>query len=268
MKRTVYDQLEREVVLEKAPERIVSLVPSQTELLVDLGLRDRISGVTKFCVHPVELRQEKSVVGGTKQVDSEKIRKLAPDIILCNKEENTFEMVKELEEVAPVHVSDVVTIDDSLELIREYGEIFDVQKPASEIVSIILDRRKNFQEYIKQFPKKRVAYFIWKNPWMVVGRNTFIDHLLEINNFKNVFNDEKSRYPEVELNGLEKRNLDLLLLSTEPFPFKEKDKIDLENKYGNRRVKIVDGEYFSWYGSRLVGAFDYFKKLHEEVFSS
>lgn len=262
--RIFYDQLDRKMVLEHSPRRIVSLVPSQTELLVDLGLRERISGVTKFCVHPVDLRQEKTVVGGTKQVNLQKIREIRPDIILCNKEENTPQMVKDLETIAAVHVSDVMTVNDSLELIREYGEIFEVQKAASTIVGEILDRKQDFEEFVDQFPKKRVAYFIWKNPWMVVGKNTFIDHLLELNNFTNVFSKLETRYPEVELEDLKSLDVDLIFLSTEPFPFKEEDKENLENQLENTRVQVVDGEYFSWYGSRLTGAFDYFKKLHEE----
>lgn len=263
-----FDQMNRRLELERSPGRIVSLVPSQTELLVDLGLQDRLLGVTKFCVHPENLRKEKEVVGGTKQVHPEKIAALKPDIILCNKEENTPEIVEELQKIAPVHVSDVKNIDDSLELIREYGIIFETKQKASEIVGKILDQKRDFQEFIDGRPTKRAAYFIWKNPWMVVGKDTFIDHLLEFNNFSNVFSDKKSRYPEIKLKELEKLDLELLLLSTEPFPFKEEDKEELSKILKKSRVQIVDGEYFSWYGSRLVEAFSYFKKLHAELDAS
>lgn len=260
--RVFYDQLDRKIELPGPPGRIISLVPSQSELLADLGLEDSIIGITRFCVHPENLRQNKKAVGGTKQVNIDKIRKMAPDIILCNKEENTPEMVKELENIAPVHVSNVRNIDDSLELIREYGEIFEVREKASELVGKILDLREDFQEFIKDKPLRKVAYFIWKDPWMVVGDDTFIDHILKLNNFENIFSTEKSRYPEVHLDKLSAYKVDKILLSTEPFPFKEKDKIWFKNSVRKDGIHIVDGEYFSWYGSRLISAFDYFKKLH------
>lgn len=263
-----YDQLDRKLKLDAPPQRIVSLVPSQTELLVDMGLEDNLVGITKFCVHPQHLRQQKKVVGGTKQVHLDQIRKLAPDIILCNKEENTNQMVEELQEVAPVHVSDVKTLDDALELIREYGEVFKRREKASEIAGKILDQRNEFRRFIVEKPVRKVAYFIWKQPWMVVGKDTFIDYLLRLNNFENVFSAEKSRYPEVEMKDVANKEPDLILLSTEPFPFKEEDKDAFKKVVRKDGIHIVDGEYFSWYGSRLVAAFGYFKKLQEEIYSS
>jgi iron complex transport system substrate-binding protein len=263
-----YDQLNRKVELEETPKRIVSLVPSQTELLVDLGLEDKLVGVTKFCVHPQELRQKKEVVGGTKQVNIDKVRRLAPDIILCNKEENTPQMVTELEELAPVHVSDVKSIDDAIELIREYGEVFGTREKAFEIAGKILEQQNDFRKFIVEKPVKKVAYFIWKRPWMAVGKETFIDHLLRLNNFENVFFGEKSRYPEVEMKDVADKKPDLIFLSTEPFPFKEEDKEAFEKVVRRDGIHIVDGEYFSWYGSRLVAAFSYFRSLHDKIYSS
>jgi len=259
--KVFYDQLNRKIELKEVPQRIVSLVPSQTELLVDLGLEQQILGITKFCVHPEDLRKQKKVVGGTKQVHFDRIAALEPDIILCNKEENTREMVTELEKIAPVHVSDIYTIDDSLELIRQYGEIFEVAGKASEIIEKIQLEKAGFQEYIKDFPERKVAYFIWKNPWMVAGKDTFIDHLLELNRFKNAFLEEDSRYPEISLAQLDEREVEVVLLSTEPFPFKEEDVEALEKEVKLGYIQIVDGEYFSWYGSRLTAAFTYFRKV-------
>ncbi len=259
--RTCYDQLNRKIELKETPRRIVSLVPSQTELLVDLGLREQIVGVTKFCVHPKDLRKQKKVVGGTKKVHYDRVSDLDPDIILCNKEENTEEMVAELEKIAPVHVSDVKTIDDSLQLILQYGHIFGVTEKALEIATQIDTLRKEFQKEMQEIPERRAAYFIWKDPWMVAGKDTFIDHLLELNRFKNVFLEEDSRYPEIELECLEQKKVELVLLSTEPFPFRDSDKDLLKKKVRKASVQIVDGEYFSWYGSRLLAAFAYFRKL-------
>jgi ABC-type Fe3+-hydroxamate transport system substrate-binding protein len=237
------------------PKTIVSLVPSQTELLVDLGLEDKIVGVTKFCVHPKHLKKSKIIVGGTKQVHFEKIKTLEPDIILCNKEENTKEMVEELSKIAPIHVSDVKTLADNNQLIRDYGEIFNTEEKASKIVDAILHEKDLYEKYIQNKPPKKVGYLIWRNPWMAVGRDTFIDHMLKVNNFDNVF-AEQSRYPEIDINNLP--NLDLLLLSSEPYPFKDKhlEEIPLPNE----KIKFVNGEYFSWYGSRMIKAFAYFKR--------
>ena len=254
------DQLLREIYLEKTPQRIISLVPSQTELLVDLGLEKKVLGITKFCVHPRYLRSEKEIVGGTKSVHLDKIKALGPDIILCNKEENTKEMVEELEKIAPVHVSDINTLEDSYALMKQYGKLFQVVKKASELIKSIQLEHQKFQKIIAKKPVKKVAYFIWKDPCMVAGGDTFINYLLHENKFKNVF-EEISRYPEVKLQNLPE--LDYLLLSSEPFPFSEKHSKAFEEYVPKENIKFVDGEYFSWYGSRLEKAFSYFSKWHK-----
>ena len=253
------DQLNRTVTLPKSPSRIVSLVPSQTELLVDLGLREKIVGITKFCVHPSDLKSEKTVVGGTKQVNFNKIKALRPDIVICNKEENTEELVGELSRIAPVWISDIVTITDNNRMIEQLGQIFDVVSKASEIVSKIDSELALFRNYIKGYSEKRVLYIIWKKPYMAAGRGTFIDSLLKENKYSNIFSVNAGRYPEVKQEDFLKA--DIILLSTEPYPFKNVDVVEMTKKL-NREVKLVDGEFFSWYGSRLMKAFDYFKSLH------
>ncbi|KXN98746.1 iron ABC transporter [Aequorivita aquimaris] len=253
------DQLNRTVTFTHTPSRIISLVPSQTELLVALGLRKNIVGVTKFCVHPKDLRKEKTIVGGTKQVDFEKIKSLKPDIIICNKEENSEEIVLQLENVAPVWVSDITTISESIEMILQLGKIFEVDGRALEITANIKLKLEGFKEYVRDFPSKKVLYLIWKNPYMAVGKNTFIDELLQINNFENIIIKKNSRYPEVSIELI--KTAELVLLSTEPYPFKKVDANVLAEEL-NSEVKLVDGEFFSWYGSRLIKAFEYFKELH------
>jgi len=253
----VIDQLQRKISLPKVPKRIISLVPSQTELLIDLGLEENLLGVTKFCVHPKYLRKSKTIVGGTKQVKLEKIKALNPDIILCNKEENTRKMVEDLEKVAPVHVSDIVKIEDAFELMVQYGVIFEKATLAETMVASVQKKMRILQEKLRNEPVKKVAYFIWKKPLMVAGKNTFIDELLKLNKFENVFTE--SRYPETTLEAIKAKKPDLLLLSSEPFPFKEKHKDYFSDL--NIEILLVDGEYFSWYGSRLIAAIDYFKKL-------
>ncbi|MGB1269262.1 MAG: ABC transporter substrate-binding protein [Flavobacteriaceae bacterium] len=259
------DQLNRKIKLTAIPKRIVSLVPSQTELLVDLGLEDSIVGVTKFCVHPTHLRKQKTIVGGTKQVHYDKIKALQPDIILCNKEENTKEMVEVLEKIVPVHVSDIYTINDTITLMKQYGELFSVQEKALEITTQLTQLVFDFKNEISKVIPIKVAYFIWRNPWMVTGNNTIINHLLLVNKFENVFGD-LPRYPEVSLETLNgSRKPDVVFLSSEPYPFKEKHITELKQVLPNVKIILVDGEYFSWYGTRLLGAFEYFKNLHNQL---
>ncbi len=259
----ITDALNRKISLSEIPRRIVSLVPSQTELLVDLGLREQIVGVTKFCVHPEDLRKDKTVVGGTKQVNFDKIRNLKPDIILCNKEENTQEMVLELEKIAPVWVSAISTNDDCCDMILSFGQLFSKQEIAAQIVHQIRHEAKKFSVSINNAPKLKVAYLIWKDPYMVAGNDTFINTLLELNNFKNVFLDKDGRYPEISFEEL--NPVDLILLSSEPYPFSEKHISEMESNVKNKKILLVDGEYFSWYGSRLIKAFIYFKELHSKI---
>ncbi|MBL1292905.1 MAG: ABC transporter substrate-binding protein [Thiotrichales bacterium] len=257
------DQLGRLINLSSIPQRIVSLVPSQTELLIALGLRDWLVGITKYCIHPVELLAEKTIVGGTKQVKLELIESLEPDLILCNKEENRQEAVAALEKIAPVHVSDVEDMDDAIEMIGQYGHLFDCTDRADFIIDQIQSAHDSFEQVIKHIPKRRVAYLIWRNPWMVVGNNTFIDYLLKLNHFDNVFsNGFESRYPEIDASAL--NNVDYVLLSSEPFPFSQKHIEELQH-YTDAKIIFVDGEYFSWYGDRLVAAFDYFAELQAKL---
>lgn len=254
------DQIGRTVHLPAVPKRIVSLVPSQTELLVDLGLRENLIGITKFCVHPEDLRKSVPVVGGTKSVHLDRIQAVNPDFILCNKEENTAEMVTELETVAPVWVTDMFDIDDSLEMIQSLGKVFDKEEKAEEIVHQIQQERQSFKLFMETETSKKVIYLIWKKPWMAAGRNTFINELLKLNKFENIISDPGSRYPEVSEEFI--ASADLILLSTEPFPFNESHAEEMRNAL-QKPVQVVDGEYFSWYGSRLILAFGYFKTLHQ-----
>lgn len=258
----LYDQMQRQLKVDLPPKRVISLVPSQTELLVDLGLEERLVGVTKFCVHPAGIRKKATVVGGTKQVKMEKIRALQPDLILCNKEENTRAMVEELAAEFTVHVSDVNTLEESYEMIRQYGQLLKVDEKAAALIDEITREVREFTHYIADKPRLTVAYFIWRNPWMVVGSSTFVNYLLQLNKLDNVYADIP-RYPEVNLEEL--KPVEVMLLSSEPFPFKEKHQKELEPYAPQAAFSFVDGEYFSWYGSRLAAAFRYFRKWRETL---
>ncbi len=258
------DQIGNTIKLNSIPKRIVSLVPSQTELLFDLGLEDSVIGITKFCVHPIHFKKTKQVVGGTKQINLDKIKVLNPDIILCNKEENTEAIVKACQDICPVHVSDIITIDDCLDMITQYGQIFEKKVVAQQLNNTIASNLKQFQEFIKDKPTLKVAYFIWKKPWMVAANGTFINHLLQINKLENSYANQ-NRYPEVDIVKLkEDNNLDVILLSSEPYPFTETHIQEIKSITNQTKTILVDGEYFSWYGSRLSDAFIYFKKLRDQ----
>jgi iron complex transport system substrate-binding protein len=258
------DQLNTTLDIKNSPKRIICLVPSLTELLVDLGLEDYIVGVTKFCVHPSSLLKEKIIIGGTKNIKVDKIKALQPAIILCNKEENTKEIVETCRRITTTHVSDIYTITDTLELIHQYGKLFSCEAKAEHLILEIQQKQTDFIDFTATKSIKKVAYFIWRKPWMVAANSTFINHLLRLNKFENIYN-EQERYPEIDLEKLRKKNLDAIFLSSEPFPFQEKHIIELQKKFKSTKIILVDGEYFSWYGSRLVKSFDYFKMLHSQL---
>ena len=261
----IQDQVRNQLTLNSTPKRIVSLVPSQTELLFDLGLEDSVVGITKFCVHPFHAKNTKTIVGGTKNIKLEKIKALNPDIILCNKEENTKEIVQACQNICPVHVSDIVTINDCLELINQYGQLFNKRTNAMKITDKIEFNLKDFQHYIKDNPTLKTAYFIWRDPWMVAANSTFINHLLTLNKFENIYANLQ-RYPEVDLTKLRAQgDPEVVLLSSEPYPFKEEHAFEIGRNSHHAKTVFVDGEYFSWYGSRLIKAFGYFKQLRERL---
>ena len=245
--------------------RIISLVPSQTELLIDLGLEKVIVGVTKFCVHPNHIKKTKTTVGGTKNCNFVKIKSLNPTHILCNKEENTKEIVEECQKIASTHVSEIYTIKDSMKLIETYGILFFKKTEASQLIQKINYKLNSFNAFIKDKPALKVAYFIWRNPWMVAGNNTYINHILELNKFDNVYKN-KERYPEIKIEKMmSERKPDLLLLSSEPYPFKEEHGLQLNKTINETKTFFVDGELFSWHGSRLLKAFDYFILLRNSL---
>lgn len=256
----VKDQMNREVRLVDFPKRIVSLVPSQTELLYDLGLEDRVVGITKFCIHPESWFRNKARVGGTKKINFEAIGALNPDLIIGNKEENTESDIKILSELYPVWMSDISTFSDALEMIKSIGEITQTENQANQLIQEI---EINFAHLKSELTSKKVLYFIWENPFMVVGKSTFIDELLYKIGFKNCVNSE--RYPDFTEEQLIALKPDFIFLSSEPYPFKEEHIEHYEKLFPNAQVFLVDGEYFSWYGSRLKAVPSYFQELLSQL---
>lgn len=246
------DQLQRTIALPGPPTRIISLVPSQTELLVDLRLRDKLVGITKFCVHPNGLKKEKVIIGGTKNFYFDKIDALRPDLIIANKEENYKEGIEKLAGKYPVWISDINNLEDAYQMILSLGEMTGSIPIASQIVADIrkgLDKDFHF--------KGTAAYLIWNEPLIAVGSDTFIDSMLEKAGFKNII--QQRRYPEIRKEDLFRLNPDYLLLSSEPFPFREKHLTLFRDILPKSTIIIVDGEMFSWYGSRLLRSAKYFE---------
>jgi ABC-type Fe3+-hydroxamate transport system substrate-binding protein len=248
------DQMGVIITLKHPPRRIISLVPSQTEFLYHLGLEERVVGITKFCVHPRSWFDGKKQVGGTKRFLFEEIDHLSPDLIIGNKEENYREGIEALKERYPVWMSDISTLDEAFEMMRAIGQLTDRLTKAEEIIAIIQDSFKHLPQQ-----SARVLYLIWKKPWMAAGRETFIDEMLRMNGFVNAM--EATRYPELSEDYLKQLNVDYVFLSSEPYPFKEQHLAEVRTLKPESKVVLVDGEMFSWYGSRLMYAADYFKSI-------
>jgi len=251
-RKTFTDQIGSVLSLELPLKRIISLVPSQTELLYDLGLHKEVVGITKFCVHPPHWLKEKSIVGGTKKFNFDVIDQLRPDFIIGNKEENYQEGIELLQTKYPVWMSDIVTLHDALSMISSLSEITDKQSLGATMLGQI---GRSFEE-IKPV-NASVLYLIWRKPWMAVGKGTFINSMLEIIGLKNVLQLE--RYPELLDGQIKEINPEVLLLSTEPYPFREEHIGELKRLVPKAKIVLVDGEMFSWYGSRLLKAPNYFK---------
>jgi len=261
MIRLFTDMIGRTIQLDHPPMRIVSLVPSQTELLYDLGLSDEVAGITKFCVHPHDWFRHKRRVGGTKQVDLELVRSLRPDLILANKEENEREQIEQLAASCPMWVSDIKTLADAFVMIRNIGVMTGMMNNA---MAIEKDIKAGFAELTKSRLPLKVLYLIWRGPYMAAGGDTFIHDMITRIGWENVLS-KTNRYPNITDADIVTLNPDLILLSSEPYPFKENHIHELEAVVPRAKIVLVDGEMFSWYGSRIVKATQYFGGLAKQV---
>jgi ABC-type Fe3+-hydroxamate transport system substrate-binding protein len=239
------DQLGSVISIPRSPKRVISLVPSITELLYALGMGESVVGVTKFCIYPEEWFQAKTRIGGTKTPDFDKIKALSPDLIIGNKEENQEEDIIRLREIAPVWMSDVNSIEDMYEMIRDLATILGVEAEGPKWV-------EQWDAYFKSNRNKgqgkKALYVIWKDPVMVVGKETYIDAYMEAVGYQNCVHE--SRYPRLE--ELENCQPEVVLLSTEPYPFKVTDFSYFQKMFPEAEIALVSGEEFSWYGVRNI----------------
>ncbi len=262
----ITDQIGNDVLLKKPATKIISLVPSQSELLYDLGLIQEVVGITKFCVHPSSWRKEKTIVGGTKNHHLDKIDELKPDLILANKEENTKQFIHKLSKKYPVYVSAVANLSEAYQMMKDVGVLTGTTEKARVLIDNIEQSFQNLKLISLNKPYPEVAYCIWRDPWMWAGKDTFINHMLDFCQFKNVVTH--NRYPEIDWDDIKQLAPQYVFLSSEPYPFQQKHVDELKAKLPDTNILLVDGEFFSWYGSRLLKASSYFASLLNQIKSN
>jgi ABC-type Fe3+-hydroxamate transport system substrate-binding protein len=253
--------------LPNLPMRIVSLVPSQTELLADLGLSDRLVGITKYCIYPPELYLSVPHVGGTKSLNLKKIVALNPDFILANKEENKKEFIEHLRNRFPVWVSDVSNLYEAMDMIFNVGALTGASIQASKLIEDITIEFSKLKEGLAQYKPKRALYLIWRKPYMAVGGDTFISDMMLRAGLENVTYYHK-RYPELTPAQIAELKPEVILLPSEPFPFKQHHQSEFKDICPEAKIILVDGEYFSWYGSRLKQAASYMLNLNRNLINT
>ena len=237
--------------------RVVSLVPSLTETIASLGGGENLAGVTRFCKYPEEIRLKTAVVGGPKDFDTEKIMRLHPDVVVAVKEENDKSRIMHLAGKIPVVLFDIVHLEDVWDMIRTLGRLLGKEKEAGRMTAAI---RHGFKTLPETGLRPKCAYLIWKKPWMAAGKETFINAMLQLAGFENVV---EGRYPEIGEAAF--AQAEVLLLSSEPFPFGEKDAAELQRRYPQKKILPVNGEMFSWYGARMLHASRYFQQLRQRT---
>jgi len=249
----IKDHLNRTLTFSPVPKRIVSLVPSVTETIADMRLASCLVAVTRFCKYPSDVVIPLPKIGGPKKIEIQKIVDLKPDLVVAVKEENDKEQILNLLEQVPVFVFDINTIEDSLDMLDLLGTIFNKREVSTSWIN-------NIQEKVAHYKPGRLApktlYMIWKKPWMVAGKSTFIGSMMQLAGFDNVIS---GRYPEID--EKEMSRAEIILLATEPYPFKASDKAELQAKYPDKEIVIIDGEMFTWYGTHMLQAIDYFEHL-------
>ena len=249
------DDLNRTINFLSPPETIVSLCPSITETLCDLGLSEKIIGITDYCIHPKDMVKNINKVGGTKTVSITKVKTLKPEIIFAVKEENSKKTIKILSENFPCYVFSINSFSDALRMINTLGEIFSKTNKTTALKENIV---KTFSEI--QVTKQQISYlyFVWKKPWMAAGNNTYTESLLSKFYLKNIINE--SKYPKIELKNISPKP-EIIFLPSEPYKFSKTDKMELQKIFPKSKILLVDGEMFSWYGSRILKAAGYIEKL-------
>ncbi len=242
------------------PARIVSLVPSITELLFDLDLGGRLVGRTSFCVHPKARVGAVAKVGGTKTVSLDKVEALEPTHAIVNVDENRKEDVDAIARMGcQVVVTHPIAPSDNLSLYRLLGGIFHRDQAANRLCQAFDDAHGSLLDAAKHYPQRRVLYLIWRNPWMTISEDTYISKTLALANLATAGGDPQVRYPEVDFDDVSLDGVDTVLLSSEPFPFKNEhaDEVRSLTRRWSSPVSFIDAEMVSWYGSRAIPGLRY-----------
>jgi len=250
----VNDHIGRSIQLPSPPNRVVSLCPSITETLFALGLKEKIVGRTRFCIHPAEEVASAVRVGGTKAIKMDRLHALKPDLIIAEKEENTPEMVRELEKHYPVFVVNVEEVSHAYRMVEDLGRITQTESQATDMLSRI---KRDWQQIFPLTNPLSTVYLIWQDPIMAVGRDTYIQSVLAHCGLTNLCLEIAGRYPTLSASTLKALSPELLLLSSEPFPFTEIHIQTFQELLPHTHVQLVDGEMFSWYGSHMLAAGPY-----------
>ena len=256
-----FDDLGKTIFINKIPKRIVSLCPSITETLCELGLSDKIIACTDYCIHPIDKVKNINKIGGPKNFSEEKILKLSPDIIFAVKEENDANKIINISKKITTYVFDINSIKEGIELIKALGNIFEIQNIANVFIEKILEGYKNLPKVNSNI---QCLYLVWKNPYIAVGSGSFIDSVLNKLNLRNCLRNSEKKYPKINLNNFE-NNFDLIILPSEPYRFSNKDIEELENVFPEKVIIKVDGEMFSWYGTHQLKSISYFDKFVEKL---
>ncbi len=251
--KQIVDALGREAMYPFPPQRIICLCPAITETLIELGLAEQIVGRTKYCLYPKGQVEHIPVVGGTKQVDVDKILALKPELIITEKEDNSKEIVELLEVHVPVYVAQVESVQGAYKMIEDMGSLTNRKTEAQSMIESI-------KEEFSKLPRHqaRAGYLIWRKPYMAVGATTYINDLLGHLGFTNPFTELAGRYPAVDGEALRAAKLDVLFLASEPFPFQEKHVKELQEIIPDTKIELIDGEMF-WYGAKMRQAPTYFQ---------
>lgn len=249
--------LQKVVAPSVPPKKIISLVPSITELLYHLGLDEEVAGITKFCLHPAAWFRTKTKTGGTKNINIKKIQELRPDLIIANKEENIKEQIEELSENFTVWVTDVNTVADAYCMIQDIGTLTGTTTQAKKLIT---DIETEFAKFNSSGVFTKTAYLIWRNPYMTVGGDTFINDMMQHCGLQNAF-AAANRYPKIDIAAIAAAACNLIILSTEPYPFKEKHIAELQQHLPGVKIILANGEMFSWYGSRMLQMPQYLQSI-------
>jgi ABC-type Fe3+-hydroxamate transport system substrate-binding protein len=248
--------------------RIVSLVPSITELVCDLGLAAQLVGRTGFCVHPREVVRRIPKVGGTKDVDLDKLRALRPTHVILNIDENKKEHARSLAEFVPeLIVTHPLAPIDNLALYRLIGGIFGREDQAEALCGEFEAAYAALQTAARAFPLDRVLYLIWKNPWMTVSRDTYVSRMLALVKWETVPAECIDRYSKIQLDSAVLDAADAVLLSSEPYSFREGHVAELraDPLLAKKRIALIDGEMTAWYGSRAIEGLGYLRRFRETL---